>query len=141
VPWGPAAPLVPCEGAVATGAGATGREAVLSAGTIVVIVPFTAFFCFVPIVCRAARVAARFAAAAVQTPRRRLIEDDGPGVVDLPSAKALVMTSTPSVTRAHRAAGRPGLSQAPHEHDAKRCQPKSGESDLHDLSICVNISS
>jgi hypothetical protein len=32
--------------------------------TIVVIVPFTSFRCFDPIVCRAARVAARFAAAA-----------------------------------------------------------------------------
>jgi hypothetical protein len=55
---------VPGEGALATGLGATGGEAVeADETTIVVIVPFTLFFCFVPIVCRAARVAARRSAA------------------------------------------------------------------------------
>jgi hypothetical protein len=64
VPCGvePAA-LVPGEGALATGLGATGAFRLEEAGTtIVVIVPVT-FFSTLPIVCRAARVASRFAAA------------------------------------------------------------------------------
>jgi hypothetical protein len=65
VATGPATGAVPVpEGALAAGAGVMGA-AVEGAGgvTIVVIVPLTDFFFFGPIVCRAARVAARFAAA------------------------------------------------------------------------------
>jgi hypothetical protein len=49
--------LVLVIGALATGAGATGCEAFEASleATIVVTVPFTCFFCFVPIVCRASQ--------------------------------------------------------------------------------------
>jgi hypothetical protein len=58
---GAAAPVAPWEGALATGLEATGWGAVEEVeGAVVATVPFTLFFCTLPIVCRAARVASRF---------------------------------------------------------------------------------
>jgi hypothetical protein len=62
---GAATPPVPCEGTLATGLGAAGGEVVDEVlGAVVVTVPFTLFFCFLPRVLRAVRVALAFWALA-----------------------------------------------------------------------------